>query len=95
METDEYKELTKERYKIEAKNAELKERYGYGRSNGSGIESMKIQGAAEHEDPGSGGNLYEQHETDFKIGRRKDRWSASKKRKRALIDQRISTYLQK
>lgn len=46
METDEYKELTKERYKIEAKNAELKERYGYGRSNGSGIESMKIQGAA-------------------------------------------------
>ncbi len=35
----------KERYKIEAKNAELKNRYGYSKSNSFGICSMQMQGA--------------------------------------------------
>lgn len=33
METEEFKNLYKERYKIEAKNAELKNNYGYGKAN--------------------------------------------------------------
>lgn len=45
METDEFKEMYKERYKIESKNGELKNAHGYGKSNGCGINGMTIQGA--------------------------------------------------
>lgn len=45
METDEFKELYKERYKIEAKNAELKRSYNYGNANGCGKLGITIQGA--------------------------------------------------
>lgn len=46
METDEFKELYKERYKIEAKNAELKNNYGYGKATSCGILGMNVQSAA-------------------------------------------------
>ncbi|MFZ3580479.1 IS1182 family transposase [Virgibacillus sp. DJP39] len=46
QETDEFKRLAKERYKIEAKNSEIKHRHGYERANSSGLFGMKIQGAA-------------------------------------------------
>lgn len=45
METEEFKELYKERYKIEAKNAELKNSYGYGKANACGKLGITIQGA--------------------------------------------------
>ena len=45
MKTDEFKELYKERYKIEAKNAELKNNYGYDKATSCGIGGMTIQGA--------------------------------------------------
>lgn len=45
METEEFKALYKERYKIEAKNAELKMGHGYGQANACGIGGMTIQGA--------------------------------------------------
>ena len=45
METDEFKELYKERYKIEAKNAELKKNYDYGNANACGKLGITIQGA--------------------------------------------------
>lgn len=45
METDEFKTIYKERYKIEAKNAELKIAYGYDQANACGIGGMTIQGA--------------------------------------------------
>lgn len=45
METEEFKTLYSERYKIEAKNAELKNAYGYGDANATGIGGMTIQGA--------------------------------------------------
>lgn len=45
QETDYYKEKTKHRYKIEAKNSELKNVHGYGRANAYGIENMQMQGA--------------------------------------------------
>lgn len=45
MKTDEFKESYKERYKIEAKNAELKQSYGYSQANACGISGMTIQGA--------------------------------------------------
>ena len=45
MKTDEFKELYSERYKIEAKNAELKNNYGYGQANSCGKIGMTIQGA--------------------------------------------------
>lgn len=45
MKTDEYQELYKERYKIEAKNGELKTNYGYGRVSGCGKTGITIQGA--------------------------------------------------
>ncbi|MFB5664397.1 IS1182 family transposase [Alteribacillus sp. HJP-4] len=44
--TKEFKALSKKRYKVEAKNAELKQRHGYGRANTSGLFGMKMQGAA-------------------------------------------------
>ncbi|UUI05587.1 IS1182 family transposase [Oceanobacillus jeddahense] len=46
QETEEFKRMAKERYKIEAKNSELKHRHGYERANSSGLFGMKIQGAA-------------------------------------------------
>ena len=45
METEEFKNLYKERYKIEAKNAELKNNYNYGNANACGKIGITIQGA--------------------------------------------------
>jgi transposase len=45
QETDEYKEKTGHRYKIEAKNSELKNAHGYGRATSYGITNMQMQGA--------------------------------------------------
>ncbi len=45
QETDHFKEFASHRYKIEAKNSELKNCHGYGVSESSGIHSMEIQGA--------------------------------------------------
>ncbi len=45
MEKDEYKELAKERYMIEAKNAELKNNHGYKDCTYSGLFGMRIQAA--------------------------------------------------
>ena len=45
MKTDEFKKLYSERYKIEAKNAELKKNYGYGKANSCGKLGITIQGA--------------------------------------------------
>jgi transposase len=45
QETDEYKEKTGHRYKIEAKNSELKNVHGYGRATSYGITNMQMQGA--------------------------------------------------
>lgn len=45
QETDHYKENIKQRYKIEAKNSELKNVHGYGRAISYGINSMQMQGA--------------------------------------------------
>ena len=40
-----FKEKSKHRYKIEAKNGELKNVHGYGRAISYGIENMQMQGA--------------------------------------------------
>lgn len=45
METEEFKNLYKERYKIEAKNAELKNNYDYGNAKACGKTGITIQGA--------------------------------------------------
>jgi transposase len=45
QETESFKELASHRYKIEAKNGELKNRHGYGTAEASGIQSMRLQGA--------------------------------------------------
>lgn len=45
METDEFKEFYSHRYKIEAKNAEIKSVYNYDRSTACGKSGMTIQGA--------------------------------------------------
>lgn len=45
MKTEEFKRWSKERYKIEAKNSELKHQYGYNKADYYGIYSMKLQGA--------------------------------------------------
>ena len=45
METEEFKTLYAERYKIEAKNAELKNNYDYGDANACGKQGITIQGA--------------------------------------------------
>ena len=45
MKTEEFKNLYKERYKIEAKNAELKNNYNYGNANTCGKLGITIQGA--------------------------------------------------
>ena len=43
--TPEFKARTRERYKIEAKNAELKHVFGYDRAESYGLYSMQMQGA--------------------------------------------------
>lgn len=45
QETDYFKEKAKERYKIEAKNSELKNRHGYDVASSSGLIGMEMQGA--------------------------------------------------
>ena len=45
QETDYYKEKAKQRYKIEAKNSELKNVHGYDRAISYGIANMQMQGA--------------------------------------------------
>lgn len=45
QETDLYKDKARHRYKIEAKNSELKNVHGYGRAISYGIENMQMQGA--------------------------------------------------
>ncbi len=46
METEEFKELYSERYKIEAKNSELKSNFGYDTANARGKNGITIQGAS-------------------------------------------------
>lgn len=46
METEEFKNLYSERYKIEAKNAELKSNFGYDKANACGKTGITIQGAS-------------------------------------------------
>ncbi|MDY5983745.1 MAG: transposase [Anaeroplasma sp.] len=43
QETQEYMKLAKERYKIEAKNAELKNEHGYAHASYTGIHGMTLQ----------------------------------------------------
>lgn len=45
QETEYYKDQARHRYKIEAKNSELKNVHGYGRAIAYGIDSMEMQGA--------------------------------------------------
>ena len=45
QESDYFKEKAKERYKIEAKNSELKHRHGYDVASSSGLVGMEMQGA--------------------------------------------------
>lgn len=45
QESDHFKEKSKERYKIEAKNWELKHVFGYDRAESYGLSSMQMQGA--------------------------------------------------
>lgn len=45
QETDEFKEKYRTRYKIEAKNSDLKNNYGYDRAESYGLQAMTLQGA--------------------------------------------------
>ena len=45
QQTQHFRELSHERYKIEAKNAELKNAHGYDRADSYGISAMELQGA--------------------------------------------------
>lgn len=45
QETENFKELASSRYKIEAKNSEIKRRHGYDVASSSGLAGMEIQGA--------------------------------------------------
>lgn len=45
QETEHFREKMKERYKIEAKNSELKHRHGYDVASSSGLIGMEMQGA--------------------------------------------------
>jgi hypothetical protein len=45
QESDYFKEKTKERYKIEEKNSELKHRHVYNVASSSGLAGMQLQGA--------------------------------------------------
>ena len=43
--SEEFKEKAKSRYKIEAKNSELKHRHGYDVATSAGLFGMQMQGA--------------------------------------------------
>ena len=43
--TEQFRRLSRERYKIEAKNAELKNAHGYNRAESYGISALELQGA--------------------------------------------------
>ena len=43
--SDDFKERYKERYKIEAKNSEIKHKHGYDVATSSGLLGMQMQGA--------------------------------------------------
>lgn len=45
QESEFFKEKSKERYKIEAKNSELKHRHGYDTASSAGLIGMEMQGA--------------------------------------------------
>ena len=45
QESQVFQELMNTRYKIEAKNSEIKHRHGYNRALSSGLFGMEIQGA--------------------------------------------------
>ncbi|MCF3942795.1 transposase, partial [Oceanobacillus alkalisoli] len=45
QETEVFQELARDRYMIEAKNSELKNRHGYNKATDSGLFGMEIQGA--------------------------------------------------
>ena len=45
QETAYFKDKAKHRYKIEAKNGELKNAHGFGRATSYGITNMEMQGA--------------------------------------------------
>jgi len=45
QESEYFRERAKERYKIEAKNSELKHRHGYDVASSSGLVGMQLQGA--------------------------------------------------
>lgn len=45
QETEVFQELARDRYMIEAKNSELKNRHGYDKATDSGLFGMEIQGA--------------------------------------------------
>jgi IS5 family transposase len=45
QESEYFKEKARERYKIEAKNSELKHRHGYDVASTSGLVGMQMQGA--------------------------------------------------
>ena len=45
QQTDEFREKYRTRYKIEAKNSDLKNNYGYDRAESYGLEAMTLQGA--------------------------------------------------
>jgi len=43
--TEEFKEIAKSRYKIEAENSELKNGHGYDTASSTGLFGMEVQGA--------------------------------------------------
>ncbi|WP_368338769.1 transposase, partial [Parabacteroides merdae] len=43
--SQEFKDIARQRYKIEAKNAELKQVYGYDKALSYGLDGMQMQGA--------------------------------------------------
>ncbi|MDT8861799.1 transposase, partial [Alkalihalobacillus sp. MEB130] len=45
QQTEEFKEMARSRYKIEAKNSELKHRHGFKIATSSGLIGMQIQAA--------------------------------------------------
>ena len=45
QETDDFKDTVKKRYKIEAKNAEIKNAHAYGLADSHGILGMNLQAA--------------------------------------------------
>lgn len=45
QESETFKKKSKERYKVEAKNSELKHRHGYEVASSSGLDGMRMQGA--------------------------------------------------